>query len=125
MVTFQKQPWQNSQSYWLKYSSDGPLIQSWITLTNSSQPATFYLGNNAYLLNQPQHRFAQVGNEVGWRDPKKFKEYLIAKGFKYLVYSHSAANFDPMYKFLKDYCYESGRLNLQVSNHIGEIYQIN
>jgi hypothetical protein len=122
--TLQKKPFQNSRDYWLEHSSDGSLIKAWQQLTQNQEPSTFYMGNASILFMQPQHHVAQVGNEVGWREPNDFLKHLTNKNFEYFVYSYSAEKIDPMYRLLKEHCIKSGRLSLIVSNSTGEIYQI-
>lgn len=122
--TLKKNPFQNTHAYWLDHCADAKLIEAWKNITQEQQASTFYMGNSSILFMQPQHQVAQVGNEVGWREPKAFLQYLTDHEFKYFVYSFSAETIDPMYRVIKDYCANSKKLALVNSNSNGEIYQI-
>jgi len=123
-VILKRSPWQSIDDYWLKYSSDGPLIKLWQEKTGGQMP-TYYVGNASFLMRNSQHRYAQVGNEVGWRDPDKFIEYLDSGRFKFLVYSQSAASLDPMYALLVNRAVEHGVITLTEDSSHGQIFSIN
>lgn len=124
LKTINMNPFQNSRNYWLQHSADGPLIKTWEQLTQGHDNATFYMGNTCIFFMQIQHRVAQVGNEVGWRDPSDFMNYLSHKNLQYFVYSYSAEKNDHMYRVLKDHCLKAGKLSLLSTHPQGEIYKI-
>ena len=71
-----------------------------------------------------EHRFAQVGNEVGWRNPDAFYEYLRKSNFKCFIYSYKADAFDSYYTLLKDLGVAKGVFKLQGKSKGGEVYTL-
>ena len=116
-------PWWDARATWEQKLVDGPLLKRWRQL-NVQGEKTFYLGGASVLLAGQGHWLAQIGNEVGWRDPEDLAEFLRKTQIKWWVLANSAERFDPIYAVLTQKAVMGGWLSLVEECPSGKIYRV-
>jgi len=119
----QPHAWKPTQ-HWLEKSQDGPLIAEWRELSQGRGRA-FYIGALSILMvDSNQHWLAQLGNEVGWRNPDNLSDFLKRENIQWWVLSSQADRLDPLYRRLTESLVNSGQLRITKALTAGEIYRV-
>jgi hypothetical protein len=113
----------NAQVAWEKRLLDGPLLKRFREL-NVLQEKTFYMGCSAVLLAGEGNWLAQVGNEVGWREPEQLAKFLKQNQISWWVLANSAEKYDAVYGKLTEEAERLGLLDLVEADPLGKIYRV-
>jgi hypothetical protein len=111
------------RAYWLNYLTDGPLVHEFEKNANEGD-RVFYMGGASVLLAGRGHAFAQIGNEVGWREPSEMQHYLKREGLTWLLVSDAALGFDPVYKEIVKTLKSNQALDVEKTVRGGTLYRI-
>lgn len=111
----------SSKDFYTQHAPEGKLIE----LIHQNVPSNenlFYIGNSCGLVKRPGTWFAQIGNEVGWREVDQLKAFLDHLGIRFWAVSHQTSRIDPIYKALTSYLIQHHQLKVYAENEQGKIY---
>lgn len=112
----------NPDLFWEKHAIDGPLIKQSLTLLKTNE-RVFYIGSNGFLLKGP-HLYAQIGNEVGWRNGDDMHAYLIQHNISYWILSHHGLDLRPEYGALTEKLVRDGALKPLLESPEGRVFSV-
>ena len=111
------------EAQWLKRNHDGPLISAWREESKEKGRA-FYIGSLSVLMvDDEKHWLAQIGNEVGWRQPDDVKDFLKREKIIWWILSRQADQLDPLYRKLTEGLVDEGVLESVKTVESGVIYR--
>jgi len=114
----------HSYTFWERHASEGRFV-AFIHKEYSQKPQNFfYIGNACFLLRGDFNWYAQIGNEVGWRNAQRIAIFIKEKNIKYWARSFNSDKIDPIYSRLTQYLLDEKVITLDKKSPYGNIYKV-
>lgn len=112
-----------TKEYWEQKLADGKILQKFQAKRQTGQ-ASIYFGSCGFFLEGEKTWFAQLGNEVGWRSPKKLEEFLNRQKIVWWVIGESCEKLENPYTALTKVLISKKILVLDERVGAGAIYRV-